>query len=166
MRKIQGALRYVNMKTIIIYIASILVSFAAGAVGSLATIPNIPTWYEHLTKPPLLPPNWVFGPVWTLLYLLMGIALALLITNRSSNKTVAYLWFGAQLILNTAWSIVFFGLHLPWLAAVIIIALIGAIIITMIKFRHFVPITVWFFAPYLAWVCFATYLNLGVALLN
>ncbi len=155
------------VKKIIVFIGSILVSFAAGAVGSLATVPNIPSWYAGLGKPPLLPPNWVFGPVWTLLYLLMGIALALVILHKSKqSKNHAYVWFGTQLVLNTLWSIVFFGLHQPWLGAGIIIALIASIVMMINSFRRLVPATLWLLLPYLAWVCFATYLNMGVALLN
>lgn len=156
------------LKTIVIYIGSILISLAAGVIGALATTPNIPTWYERLAKPPLLPPNEIFGPVWTVLYILMGIALALLITHgvRDEQKNSAYIWFSVQLVLNTLWSVIFFGLQLPWLAFGIILLLIGMIVVTMLAFRRFVPITVWLFAPYLAWVCFATYLNLGVAILN
>lgn len=154
------------MKKIAIYIGSVLLSLAAGGIGSLATIPNIPAWYAGLDKPPLLPPNWVFGPMWTILYILIGIALALIITRKSSNKNSAFVWFGVQLILNTLWSVVFFGLHMPWLAAIIIVALIGSIVMTIITFRRHVPATTWLLLPYLAWVCFATYLNIGVALLN
>ena len=154
------------VKQVAIYLGSVIASFAAGAIGSLATIPNIPTWYVSLDKPPLLPPNGVFGPVWTVLYLLMGIALALLITHKATGKKFAYAWFAVQLTLNTLWSVVFFGLHLPWPGAVIIIALIGAIVMTILAFRRFVPATTWLLMPYLAWVCFATYLNVGVALLN
>lgn len=153
-------------RKISIFAGSILLSFAAGGIGSLATIPNIPTWYAGLDKPPLLPPNWVFGPVWTMLYLLMGIALALVILKTADTKKPAYIWFGVQLTLNTLWSVVFFGLHLLWPAAVIILALLGAISMTAIKFRRVAPATFWLFMPYLAWVCFATYLNVGVAVLN
>ena len=102
------------LKKISIYIGSILASFAAGAIGSLATIPNIPSWYAGLDKPPFLPPNEIFGPVWSLLYTLMGIALAMVILHKAKDKKPAYIWFGIQLTLNTLWSIVFFGLHLPW----------------------------------------------------
>jgi tryptophan-rich sensory protein len=154
------------LKNIGIIIGSLLISFAAGAIGSLATIPNISSWYDQLDKPPLLPPNWVFGPVWTLLYLLMGISLALVMLHRSDDKRSAYMWFGVQLVLNALWSIVFFGLHLPWLAAVIVIALIASVVMTMIKFRQFVPVASWLLVPYVAWICFATYLNVGVAILN
>lgn len=154
------------LKKFMVFAGSIVLSFAAGGIGSLATIPNIPTWYAQLDKPPFLPPNEIFGPVWTLLYLLMGIALALVILRKADVKKPAYAWFGVQLTLNTLWSVVFFGLHLPWLAAVIIVALICSIVMTAIKFRQIEPATIWMVAPYLAWVCFATYLNVGVAILN
>lgn len=153
-------------KKIVIFAGSILASLAAGAVGSFATVPNIPSWYADLNKPPLLPPNEVFGPVWTLLYILMGVALALVILRQTGSKTSAYFWFSAQLLLNTLWSIVFFGLHLPWVAAIIIALLIASIIMTILTFRKLVPATIWLLIPYLAWVCFATYLNVGVAILN
>lgn len=155
------------LKKSAIFIGSILLSFAAGAIGSLATIPNIPSWYQGLDKPPLLPPNEVFGPMWTFLYFLMGIALGLLITHTTTkSKKSAYSWFGVQLTLNTLWSIVFFGLHQPWIAVAIILALIVSIIMTALTFRRFIPVTLWLFIPYIAWVCFATYLNIGVAVLN
>ena len=153
-------------KKIVIFAGSILASLAAGAVGSFATVPNIPSWYAGLNKPPLLPPNEVFGPIWTLLYILMGVALALVILRQAGIKTSAYFWFSAQLLLNTLWSIVFFGLHLPWIAAIIIALLIASIIMTILTFRKLVPATIWLLIPYLAWVCFATYLNVGVAILN
>ena len=153
-------------KKISIFAFSIFVSLIAGGIGSIATIPNIPSWYAQLDKPPLLPPNELFGPVWTLLYILMGIALALIILHKASNKKQAYTWFGVQLTLNTLWSIVFFGLHQQWIAAVIIIALIASIIMTMKKFRALAPAAFWLLVPYLTWVCFATYLNIGIAVLN
>ena len=154
------------VRKVVVFIVSILISLAAGGIGSVATVPNIPSWYAGLDKPPLLPPNELFGPVWTALYILMGIALALVILHQANSKKYAYIWFGVQLVLNTLWSIVFFGLHQPWAAAAVIIALIASIIITMKEFRRFVPISLWLFVPYLAWVLFATYLNIGVAVLN
>ncbi len=147
-------------------IVSIGVSFAAGALGSLATVQNILTWYAGLDKPPLLPPNEVFGPVWSVLYLIMGVALFLVWTSDSKHKTKAYAAFFAQLVLNTMWSFAFFGLHLPWLGFVVIILLIGTIIWTMYEFRKISRPAMWLFVPYLAWVSFATYLTVGVAVLN
>ncbi len=155
------------LKKILIFVGSILGSLAAGGIGSLATVPNIPTWYEHLDKPALIPPNGVFGPVWSILYVMMGIALALIILEETKEpKKQAYIWYGIQLVLNTLWSLVFFGLQQPWLAFVIIIALIVSIIMTMRAFHKIRPLTMWLLVPYIAWVSFATYLNVGVALLN
>ena len=150
-----------------IFATSIVGSFTAGAIGSLATAPNIPTWYSVLTRPFLNPPNWIFGPVWSILYLLMGIALALVIleTNKQSKKH-AYFWFGLQLILNTLWSLVFFGLHSPWLGVVVIIVLIISISMTIREFHRINRYSSWLLAPYLAWVCFAAYLTIGIAVLN
>lgn len=155
------------IKKIMVFVLSIATSFAAGAIGSLATVSNIPSWYAALEKPALNPPNWVFGPVWSILYLLMGIALALIILDVSKrSKKKACIWFGAQLILNTLWSFVFFGLHSPWLGVIVIIALIASILLTIREFYQINKSSAWLLAPYLAWVCFATYLTIGVALLN
>lgn len=154
-------------RKVIIFIAAIIGSYASGVIGSLATIPNIPTWYAALEKPLLNPPNWVFGPVWSVLYVLMGVALALVIlakTKRSKNN--AYTWFGVQLALNTVWSLVFFGLHSPWLGVVVIAALIVSIIMTIRAFYPIKKAAAWLLLPYLAWVSFATYLTISIAVLN
>jgi tryptophan-rich sensory protein len=155
------------IKKVMVFILSIAASFAAGAIGSLATVPNIPSWYTALVKPALNPPNWVFGPVWSVLYLLMGIALALIILQASKrSKKKAYFWFGLQLALNALWSLVFFGLHSPLLGVVVIMALIVSIMVTIREFRNINKYSAWLLAPYLTWVCFATYLTIGIALLN
>lgn len=157
----------VMVKKIVKFVVSIVVSFAAGALGSLATIPNIPTWYAQLDKPPLLPPNNVFGPVWTALYLLMGTALYLVWTADSRvSKRPAFAAFGTQIVMNALWSIAFFGLHMPWAGGIIIIMLLGAIIWTMREFWKHSKLASYLLVPYIAWVCFATYLTFGVALLN
>jgi tryptophan-rich sensory protein len=148
-------------------VVSIGVSFLAGGLGALATTPNIPSWYAGLDKPPFLPPNEIFGPVWTLLYLLMGIALFLVwIKDKKINAATTYTAFGAQLLLNLLWSIVFFGLHLPWIGVLVIVSLIASIIWTISEFSKYSKAAMWLLMPYLAWVCFATYLTLGVAFLN
>jgi translocator protein len=148
-------------------IISIVVSFAAGALGSIATIPNIPTWYAALDKPWFSPPNWVFGPVWSLLYLMMGIALYLVWrTPSKQSKRVAFVVFGAQLALNALWSLVFFGLHQPWAAAIIIVCLFVMIALTIREFLKFSKVAVWLLLPYIAWVSFAAALNVAIALLN
>lgn len=148
-------------------IAAILASLAAGAIGSLATIPNIPTWYQALEKPPLLPPNEVFGPVWTILYVMMGASLYLVWTSvKKGDKTKAYTAFVLQLGLNAMWSIVFFGLHLPLFALLIMAALIVAVVMCCRLFKQFSRPAMYLLFPYLAWLSFATYLNIGVAVLN
>src|SRR5690348_5991083 len=113
-------------------ILSIVLSFSAAAIGNIATIPNIPSWYQTLEKPFFNPPNWVFGPVWTVLYTLIGISLYLIWTSPAKeSKTKAYYAFAAQLALNTLWSIVFFGLHNIALGLGIILLLIISILITI-----------------------------------
>lgn len=148
-------------------LAALLLPFLAGLIGNLATSSNINSWYAYLEKPLLNPPNWLFGPVWTLLYILIGTALYVIWAKQTKNsKKNAFIWFGIQLTLNTLWSIVFFGLHAPWAAVGVIAALIIAIVATV---RYFWPISrtaAYLLVPYLAWVSFATYLNVAIALHN
>lgn len=130
-------------------------------------MPNIPTWYAQLDKPWFNPPNWVFGPVWSTLYLLMGIALYLVWTAKTKDsKKRAYSIFGAQLVLNLLWSVVFFGLHQSWLAVVVIVALWITIALTIREFAKFSRPAAWLLVPYIAWVTFASALNIAVAVLN
>lgn len=148
-------------------ISSLAITFTAGAIGSIATISNIPTWYAELTKPWFNPPNWVFGPVWTILYLLMAAALYLVWTSGiQKSKRRAYWYFGSQLVLNALWSIVFFGLHAPWAAVAVIFMLLVAIIMTIYEFSKFSSTAGALLFPYVAWVLFASFLNISVATLN
>ncbi|MDD4179572.1 MAG: tryptophan-rich sensory protein [Candidatus Margulisbacteria bacterium] len=153
---------------IIKLIVSILICFAAAAIGSFATTPSIPTWYAALNKPSFNPPNWIFGPVWTLLYLMMAVA-AFLIWQKGWNDPkvrIALMIFLFQLALNSCWSIVFFGWHSLWGAFAVIIFLWLAILATIIKFWPLNPLAGWLLIPYILWVSFASFLNLTVALLN
>jgi len=139
----------------------------AGGIGSLATTPNIPTWYAGLEKAFFTPPNWVFGPVWTVLYVLMGIALYLAISSRTEkDKKLAYTLFGVQLALNTLWSVVFFGLHQLWLGVVVVVALWLTILATIWQFRRFSTTAAWLMVPYVVWVTYATILTISLASLN
>jgi translocator protein len=149
-------------------LVAIVASELAGVAGSLFTIPSISTWYAALTKPALTPPSWLFGPVWTTLYLLMGIAAFLAWKKGLQQKEVrvALSLFGIQLILNVLWSVVFFGLHDPLLAFVNIILLWIAIICTMVAFRKVSPSAFYLLIPYILWVSFAAYLNLAIVMLN
>jgi tryptophan-rich sensory protein len=149
---------------------SLAVAFAAGAIGSIVTFPSITTWYAGLDKPFFSPPNWVFGPVWTLLYALMGISLYLVwtakIKGKKQTKRGAYIAFGAQLLLNSLWSAVFFGLHQPWAGVGVIAALWFTIVATMWLFWPISRRAVYLLVPYLLWVGFAGALNIAVAMLN
>lgn len=157
-------------------LASIAYPFVAGAVGSYFTTPAIQFWYNGLTKPVFSPPNWVFGPVWSFLYLLMGISLYLVWNtpvkkNKQQNdlkkaKKDALTYFGLQLVLNTIWSILFFGIKSPELALAGILILWMAIFWTIRKFYTVSPLASYLLYPYLAWVSFATLLNLFIVRLN
>lgn len=149
-------------------LVSIIVCQLAGAIGSIFTFEAIPSWYAQINKASFNPPNWLFGPVWTILYLLMGISLYLVWQAAEKNKKAnsAMLLFGIQLALNTLWSIIFFGLKAPWLAFAEIIVLWVAILATIIKFYQISKKAAWLLVPYLLWVSFASILNLFAALLN
>jgi tryptophan-rich sensory protein len=148
-------------------VASLLIAFAAAAIGSIATTKNIPTWYAGLDKPFFNPPNWLFGPVWTVLYTFIGISLwRIWITETTIAKRGLYRLFGVQILLNTAWSLVFFGTHLVWLALAVIIALLISIILMIVRYKAVSRLASYLLIPYAAWVTFATCLNLGIALLN
>jgi len=148
-------------------VASLSISFSAAALGSIATVHNIPIWYAALDKPFFNPPNWVFGPVWTVLYALVGVSLYLVWTGKTDgNARLAYTVYGTQLALNALWSIVFFGLHQPEFALIIIISLIVATTYTMKLFRPYSKLAGNLLIPYLAWISFAMCLNLAIAILN
>ena len=149
-------------------IIAIVVCQLAGVIGSIFTVSAIPTWYATLAKPALNPPSWVFGPVWTALYALMGIAAFLVWNQGWGRKDVrrALTVFGIQLVLNALWSIIFFGLHSPGWAFADIIALWLAIVWTMVLFYRISKPAMWLLVPYILWVSFATYLNYSIYVLN
>src|SRR3989344_6785975 len=123
------------MNKILLFIYSILISFSAGIIGSFFTISQIDSWYSTLIKPEFSPPNWVFAPVWNILYFLMGISLFLvLISKRSRDRSLGIKLFYAQLILNTLWSIVFFGMENITLGFIVILVLWGMIFMTIKTF--------------------------------
>src|SRR3989344_3909374 len=149
-------------------IAAILISQAAGVIGSVFTITSIPAWYAALNKPFFTPPSWVFGPVWITLYTLMGIAAYLVWENGIEKKEVkeAIGVFGLQLGLNALWPIVFFGLHELLLGFVVIVLLWLAILLTIIKFDRVSRNAALLLLPYIAWVSIAAALNLAIVVLN
>ena|ERR1700712_5032697 len=145
-------------------IAAVVPVGIAGVLGSAATLPNIPTWYEALQKPPLTPPNTVFGPTWTVLYLLMAVAIWRVLSRPGERpgRGAAITAHFVQLVLNAAWSWAFFALHNPALGLGVIVALLVAIVTTIRLFVRIDLAAAGLLAPYLAWVAFAAYLNAGI----
>ncbi len=148
-------------------IISIAVPLVVGGVAGAFTAKAIPTWYTTLTAPSFNPPNWVFGPMWTLLYVLMGISLFLVWnTEPGRARDIAMLIFGLQLVLNFAWSFLFFHFkELGW-ALTEIIAMWIAIVVMLIAFYQVRPVAAYINIPYLLWVSFATALNAAYYKLN
>lgn len=147
-------------------ILSIGLCLGAGVLGSFFTISSIPTWYVTLNKPAFSPPNWVFGPAWTILYILMGISLYLVWTSKGKLKQNALNLFFVQLGLNVLWSIIFFGMRNPTLALIDIIALWVLIFLTIKSFTKISKLAGNLLIPYLLWVSFASVLNLAIVFLN
>ncbi len=147
--------------------ASLVLPLGLGAIAGLFTAEAVPEWYETLNRPSFNPPNWLFGPVWTILYILLGISL-FLIWKKSASKerNLAILVFLLQQALNFAWSFIFFYFNMIGFALVEIILLWASIIIMLILFRKIKPIAAYINIPYLIWVTFAAILNAGYYLLN
>jgi benzodiazapine receptor len=147
---------------------SVFICLLAGFGGSIATMPSIPTWYAGLQKPAFNPPNWIFAPVWTALFVMMGIA-AYLVWDKGPEKKsvrVSLAVFGFQLFLNMLWSFLFFYIHSPLLAFFEIILLWLAILLTIIYFYRISRPASYLLVPYILWVSFASVLNLSIFLLN
>jgi len=154
---------------------SIAVPLMAGVIGSIFTSESVSTWYQTIEKPSFSPPNWLFGPVWTTLYVLMGISLFLIWRatstatfpkDRCSRRIAAFIAFGTQLILNVLWSFIFFGLRSPQLAFAEIVMLLISIVITIVTFSKISKPSAILLLPYAGWVTFASLLNLQIWLLN
>lgn len=155
-------------KDYFLLIISIAISLSAGLIGSIFTLTGPDSWYAALNKPFFNPPNWLFGPVWTILFILMGIALFLVWRQgwRQDNVRKALKLFFIQLGFNIVWSYFFFSLENPRLAFLEIIALWLAIVATMIAFYSVERRAAWLLWPYLAWVSFAAFLNYSIWIIN
>lgn len=141
---------------------------AAAVIGNLATMPNIAPWYAGLVKPPFNPPNWVFGPVWGVLYALMIVAFTriLRVPAGMPGRGVAIAAFLTQMAFNALWSVAFFGAHSPAAGLVVIAALIVALGATIRAFFRFDRPAAYLLVPYAAWVSFAALLNVSIWWLN
>ncbi len=146
---------------IVTYMCSILFCEVVGNIPTPATINSINSWYLYLNKPFFNPPNWLFGPVWTILFLLMGISLGI-IWRKNGNL----FWFWIQLVLNVLWSFLFFGLKSPGIALIEILLFLFTIVMTIHTFKKTSKTAAYLLFPYVAWVSFATLLNAAIWWLN
>ena len=150
------------MKKFFRLLLSIGICESAGIIGSFFTLSSVKTWYLSLNKPFFNPPSWLFGPVWTILYILIGVSLYLV----WGKKKLDLKWFWIQLGLNTFWSIIFFGLKSPLFAFILIIFLWMSIFLTIREFQKTNKVSAYLLYPYLVWVSFASILNLAIVILN
>ena len=150
------------------YIIGVVIAQAAGGIGGFFTSSKIPTWYATLVKPSWNPPSWLFGPVWTTLYLMMGVASAMVWQRRGQSPIAqtALVVYGVQLVLNVLWSFLFFGAQSPAFAFVCIVALWFAILLTIVLFWRVNHTAALLLVPYILWVSFASVLNFTIWRLN
>jgi tryptophan-rich sensory protein len=149
-------------------VVALILPQAAGAIGGLFSAVNVPTWYQTLVKPPFTPPGWIFGPVWGILYLMMGLAFFFVLISEQGKDKVRFAsgLFCVHLLLNTLWSILFFGLHNPWLAFIDIIVLWVMITALVFVFWDIRKLAGALLIPYWLWVSFASVLNYAIWRLN
>ena len=142
-----------------------LITYSASFIGAFATISFKDPWYSLLNKPYFNPPDWIFGPVWTTLYLMMTISIWLYWNTKNKNKKTVYVYF-IHLIFNTTWSIVFFVFHNIVLALLVLLILICFIILLIKKFCYINKLSAYLLIPYLLWCLFALILNTSLIILN
>ena len=142
-----------------------LITYSASAIGGFATISFKEPWYSLLVKPTFNPPDWIFAPVWTTLYLMMTVAIWFFWHSKKRNMNTVYIYF-IHLIFNTTWSIIFFVVHNILLALIVLIMLIVLIIILIIRFKRVNLLSAYLMIPYLLWCCFALILNTSLLILN
>ena len=147
------------------FILFFFITYSASLIGGLATINFKEPWYSQLIQPSFNPPDWIFAPVWTTLYLMMTVAIWFFWHSKNRNMNTVYIYF-IHLIFNTTWSIVFFVFHNIFLALIILIILILLIIILIVRFKRVNLLSYYLMIPYLLWCCFALILNTSLIILN
>ena len=143
----------------------VLVTYSTSFIGALATINYKEPWYSLLNKPVFNPPDWIFGPIWSSLYLMMAVSVWLYWHSKNRNINTIYIYF-IHLVFNATWSIIFFALHNMILALVVLVILISLIINLILRFRRVKMISAHLMIPYLLWCCFALVLNISLIILN
>ena len=150
---------------IVTFILFLSITFSASLIGGLATINFREPWYSLLNKPVFNPPDWIFAPVWTTLYLMMTVAVWIFWHTKNKNVNTVYIYF-IHLIFNTTWSVVFFVFHNMFLALIVLIILIALIINLILRFKRVNMFSVYLMIPYLLWCCFALILNTSLVMIN
>lgn len=147
---------------------ALVLCLGAGFIGSLFNMGSVDTWYREINRPSFTPPDWIFGPVWTLLFIMMAVSLYLVYVNVTDRKQAmkAYTVFGIQLFLNIVWSLLFFGLRSPTAAFVEIVILWAAIALNIYLFNKISKAAAALLVPYILWVTFAAVLNISFVMLN
>lgn len=155
------------LRSVMMLLAFLALCFAVAGIGAAKTYSSIATWYAGLDKPSFTPPNWIFAPVWTLLYVMMAVSAWLVWKKRGfGSAALPFFFFALQLILNGLWSWIFFGMHLPGAAFAEIVFLWCAILAAMLSFWKVSPFAGGLLLPYLLWVSFAGFLNFAIWRLN
>ena len=147
------------------FILFFVITFSASFIGGLASINFKEPWYSQLVKSNYNPPDWIFAPVWTTLYLMMTLAIWFYWHTKNRDMNTVYIYF-IHIVFNTTWSIVFFGLHQIFFSLVILIILILLIITLIIRFKRVNFVSYYLMIPYLLWSCYALFLNLNLYILN
>ena len=155
-------------KKVLRFIISIIICQSAGIFGSLFTFEAVPDWYITLEKPFFAPPNWIFGPVWIILYFLMGVSLYIVWKDELKSKTrnVFFVVFAIQLILNALWSLLFFGLKSPLLGLIDILILDVMLVVTIFYATRVSKYAAMLLIPYMVWIIIASVLNYAILVLN
>ena len=147
------------------FILFLIITYSASFIGGIATISFKEPWYSQLVKSNYNPPDWIFAPVWTTLYLMMTLAIWFYWHSKNREMNTIYIYF-IQIVFNTTWSIVFFGLHQILLALTVLMILIALIIILILRFKRVNYVSSYLMIPYLLWSCYALFLNFNLYILN
>ena len=154
-----------NQNKFLSFIIFFVITFSTSFIGALVTINFKEPWYSLLNKPAFNPPDWVFGPVWTILYLLMTISIWMYWHSKNKKMNTVYIYF-IHLVFNATWSIVFFALHNMIFALLVLVVLIALIINLITRYRRVTIMSSYLMIPYLLWCCFALILNTSLIILN
>ena len=147
------------------FVLFFVITYSASFIGGFATVSFKEPWYSQLVKSNFNPPDWVFAPVWTTLYLMMTIAVWFFWHSKNRDMNTIYIYF-IHIVFNTTWSIVFFGLHKIFLALIVLLVLIFLIIILTLRFKRVNLVSYYLMIPYLLWTTYALFLNLNLLILN